>query len=51
MEQRVHQGVGSLVAEEPLSVEQEDLVETVEDVPKQQRRLLFTSTRVEQHVT
>lgn len=36
MEQRAHQGGGSLTAEELLRVIQEDLVETVEDVLKQQ---------------
>lgn len=50
MEQRAHQGGGSLAAEELLCVVQEDLVETVEDVLKQQRRLLLTG-RVEQCAT
>lgn len=41
VEQRAHQGVGSLLTEEPLRVVQEDLMETVEDVLKQQTVLLF----------
>lgn len=51
VDQRAHQGVGSLFAEEPLRVVQEDLVETVEDVLQQQTALLFTSTRGEQQLS
>lgn len=51
VEQRAHQGGCSLTAEELLCVVQEDLVETVEDVLKQQRRLLLASGRVEQCAT
>lgn len=41
VQQRPRQGVGSLSAEEPLRVVQEDLLHAVQDVAEQQRHLLF----------
>lgn len=51
VEKRAHEGIRSLSAEEPLSVVQEDLVETVEDVLEQERHLLFPLTRLKQGIT
>lgn len=50
VDQRAQQGVGSLLAQETLSVVQEDLVQTVEDVLKQQTVLLHAELRVEQQL-
>lgn len=50
VDQRAQQGVGSLFAEETLSVVQEDLVETVQDVLEQQTALLSTSVGVKQQL-
>lgn len=50
IDQRLEQSVGSLSAQETLCVVQEDLMETVEDVLKQQTGLLHSTITVKQRL-